>query len=263
MKITVTQPAYYAGEKPNQVTVDFIKSEIEGLEKNELIVFPEYANASGLTEKEAIFSAMEESKGLLDYVSQKAKSKSAYIAINVIEKRNGELKNSTYLFNTKGEVAFIYDKAHLPKAELRMGVVSGKGSCCCEIDNIRFAFMTCYDVYFQEQIEYIADYKPDIILVCSYQRGEREDILRAQAKLIAFRCNAYVARSSYSMNSDEYGGCAMIVAPDGKVLQDMGSKVGVISQNVDVAWKYMRSAGFGEGLIRNDDFISSGRKFFF
>ncbi len=134
----------------------------------------------------------------------------------------------------------------------------GDGTCTCDLDGIRFGFMTCYDVYYNEQIEYLASQKPDIILIPGYQRGERTDIIRAQAKLTAFRCNAYVARSSYSMGTDDKGGCSMIVAPDGQILQDMGKEVGAIAQEVDPTWKYMRTAGFGGGMVRNDDFISAG-----
>ena len=118
--------------------------------------------------------------------------------------------------------------------------------------------MTCYDVYFNEQIEHIAKFKPDIILIPGYQRGERTDIIRAQAKLTAFRCNAYVARSSYSMNDDEHGGCSMIVAPDEQILKDMGKDVGSISAEVDPFQKYMRTAGFGGNIVRNDEFIELG-----
>ena len=84
------------------------------------------------------------------------------------------------------------------------------------------------------------------------------DIIRAQAKLAAFRCNAYVLRSSFSMGSDEKGGCSMIVAPDGQILKDMGKEVGRISAEIDPKQKYMRTAGFGGDVIRNDDFINAG-----
>ena len=110
---------------------------------------------------------------------------------------------------------------------MSLGVKYGDGACICDLDGIRFGFMTCYDIYFNEQIEYLASQKPDIILLPGYQRGETTDIIRAQTKLIAFRCNAYVAKSSYSMNDDEHGGCSMIAAPDGKILVDIG-KVSVL-----------------------------------
>ena len=120
--------------------------------------------------------------------------KSAYIAINVPEQRDGKIKNSTYLFGKDGKPAFVYDKIHLPPSEVALGVARGDGTCVCNLDGIRFGLLTCYDVYFNEQIEYLASQKPDIILIPGYQRGENSDIIRAQTKLIAFHCNAVVAK---------------------------------------------------------------------
>ena len=262
LKITVTQPRYYSGENPDEKISESLLSKLEAINENELIVLPEYSNAGGLSDAESELKAMERAEVMLQKASDVAKNKNAYVSINVLQTRNGEIKNSTYLFDKNGKVAFIYDKQHLPPSEVKLGVKagdsSGKCRCLCELDGIKFAFMTCYDVYFNEQIEYIAKGKPDIILIPGYQRGERTDIIRAQAKLTAFRCNAYVARSSYSMDTDEFGGCSMIVAPDGKILKDMGKDVGCISMEIDPFEKYMRSAGFGEKPVRNDDFISAG-----
>ena len=195
---------------------------------------------------------------MLKKAADTAKQNSAYVAINVLEQRDGDVLNSTYLFNKRGEIAFIYDKIHLPPSEVSLGVKYGDGACICDLDGIRFGFMTCYDVYFNEQIEYLASQKPDIILLPGYQRGETTDIIRAQTKLIAFRCNAYVAKSSYSMNDDEHGGCSMIAAPDGKIIVDIGKGIGSVSADVDPKFKHMRTAGFGGGMIRNDDFINDG-----
>ena len=46
--------------------------------------------------------------------------------------------------------------------------------------------------------------------------------------------------------------------PDGKILADMGKSTGSISCEVDPSYKYMRTAGFGGDVVRNDDFISAG-----
>ena len=97
-----------------------------------------------------------------------------------------------------------------------------------------------------------------VILIPGYQRGETTDIIRAQTKMIAFRCNAFVAKSSYSMDSDEKGGCSMIIAPNGRILKDMGRTIGSVSANIEPKEKYMRTAGFGGGMVRNDDFINYG-----
>jgi len=262
LNVTVIQPKYFSGENPDEKISEFILKELEKVPAGGLIVAPEYSNAGGLSDAESEIKALPRAKIMLKKASEIAKKKSAYVAINVLENRDGKIKNSTYLFDKKGEVSFVYDKQHLPPSEVKLGVsrgnASGKCECLCELDGIRFAFMTCYDVYFNEQIEHIAKGNVDIILIPGYQRGERTDIICAQAKLTAFRCNAYVARSSYSMGSDEHGGCSMIVAPDGKIIKNIGSDVGAISAEINPFEKYMRSAGYGEGLVKNNDFISAG-----
>lgn len=258
MKITVVQPPYFIGNNPDEKIADFLINELQKVEKDSLIVLPEYSNAGGISDIESEKAALPRANKMLKMVAAIAKERSAYVAINVLEERNEEIKNSTYLFDKKGNVAFIYDKIHLPPSEIALGVQCGEGACVCDLDGIRFGFLTCYDVYFNEQIEYLASQKPDIIVIPGYQRGEAADIIRAQTKLIAFRCNSFVAKSSYSMDSDEKGGCSMIVAPDGQILKDMGKAIGSISVEVDPKWKYMRTAGFGGSIIRNDDFINNG-----
>ena len=258
MKVIVVQAPYFVGENPDEKIAKFLVSELEKVNENELIVLPEYSNAGGLCDAESELKAISRAKEMLKKASEIAKEKSAYVAINVLENRDGFIKNSTYLFNKKGETAFIYDKIHLPPAEIDLGVKHGDGMCYCEVDGIRFGFLTCYDVYYNEQIEYLAMKKPDIILIPGYQRGENSDIIRAQTKMIAFRCNSYVLKSSYSMNDDERGGCSMIVAPNGKILSDLGKETGSTSAEIDVKFKYVRNAGYGKGLIRNDEFINIG-----
>lgn len=258
MNITVVQPRYHSGDKPDEVIADFLLRELNTVLPGGLIVLPEYSNAGGLSDPAAELAALPRAAVMKQTASEIAAERAAYVAVNVLERRDGEIWNSTYLYGTDGQVKFVYDKIHLPPSEVSLGVRYGDGACVCDVDGIRFAFMTCYDVYFNEQIEYIASKKPDIILVPGYQRGERTDIIRAQAKLTAFRCNAYVARSSYSMDDDGHGGCSMIVSPDGEILQNMGKDVGSITVAVEPTWKYMRTAGFGGGMVRNDDFVGAG-----
>ena len=258
MKVIVVQPAYFAGDNPDCKIANFLLGELKKAPTGSLIVLPEYSNAGGISDIESEKQAMPRAKEMLKASSEIAKENSVYVAINVLETRDGKIKNSTYLFDKAGEVAFIYDKIHLPPSEIDLGVEYGNGDCTCDLDGIRFGFLTCYDVYFNEQIEYLASQKCDIILIPGYQRGETTDIIRAQTKMIAFRCNSFVAKSSYSMNSDEKGGCSMIIAPNGKILKDMGKSIGAVSTNIEPKEKHMRTAGFGGGIIRNDDFINNG-----
>lgn len=257
-KITVIQPKYYAGQAPDKAIAEFLLREAEQAEAGSLVVLPEYANAGGLSDSEQLLAAAQSAPEMLQRAACIAKRRGIYLSVNVLERREGKLRNSTYLYDKTGATAFIYDKVHLPPAEVRLGIVPGDGSCVCDLDGIRFAFMTCYDVYFYEQTEWLARWKPDVTIVPGYQRAERWDIIQAQTKMLAFRCNAYVARASYSMDSTERGGNTMIVAPDGRILTNLGADVGSATAQVDPKWKYMRTAGFGGGLVRNDDFINQG-----
>ena len=258
MKAIVVQPKYYAGVNPDETIANFLLLELEKAEENSIIVLPEYSNAGGLSDPESELKAVPRAKIMLEKASEIARGKRCYVAINVLEERNGKIYNSTYLYNKEGEVAFVYNKIHLPPSEIDLGVAYGEGECVCEVDGIKFGFLTCYDVYFNEQIEHLAKHKPDIILIPGYQRGETTDIIRAQTKLIAFRCNAHVLKSSYSMDSEERGGCSMIVAPNGKILKDLGLTVGSANCEIDLNFKHVRNAGFGKGLISNDEFINQG-----
>ena len=60
------------------------------------------------------------------------------------------------------------------------------------------------------------------------------------------------------MDSDEHGRCSMIVAPDGKIIKNIGNGVGTVSAEIEPFERYMRSAGYGEGLVKNNEFISAG-----
>ena len=258
MDITVVQPRYRAGENPDEAIARFLLRELNAVRPGGLIVLPEYSNAGGLSDPEAELAALPRAEVMKRTAAEIAGERGAYVAVNVLERREDGLWNSTYLYGTDGIEKFVYDKIHLPPSEVALGVNYGGGACVCDVDGLRFAFMTCYDVYYNEQIEYIAAQKPDIILIPGYQRGERTDIIRAQNKLTAFRCNAYIARSSFSMDDEEHGGCSMIVSPDGEILQNMGADVGSITVAVEPTWKYMRTAGFGGGMVRNDDFVNDG-----
>lgn len=151
LNVTVVQPKYFSGDKPDEKIAEFIYTELDNVSKGGLIVFPEYSNAGGLSDAESELKALPRAEVMLKKAAEIAKNKGAYVSINVLEKRMDEIKNSTYLFNKNGEVAFIYDKQHLPLSEIKLGVKagndSGKCKCLCELDGIKFAFMTCYDVH--------------------------------------------------------------------------------------------------------------------
>ena len=118
MKVTVVQPKYYSGNNPDSVIADFLINKLAEVEKDGIIVLPEYSNAGGLSDPEKELAALPRAAEMLKAASKIAKEKSAYVVINVLERRDGKIKNSSYLFNKSGEAAFVYDKIHLPPSEV-------------------------------------------------------------------------------------------------------------------------------------------------
>lgn len=75
LKITVTQPRYYSGENPDEKISEFLLSNLEEIDENELVVLPEYSNAGGLSDAESELKAMERADVMLQKASDIAKSK--------------------------------------------------------------------------------------------------------------------------------------------------------------------------------------------
>lgn len=181
------------------------------------------------------------------------------------KRRGDKFFNTTCLFSRKGEIVGEYYKQHLPIGETALGVdnkytLQTYAPTVLECEGIRFGFLICYDVYFNEYIERLAAMDVDVILVSSYQRSERMDILEMQAKACAFRCNAYVLRSSYSMGAgSKTGGCSLVVSPDGIIIKNMKQDMGVLVEDIDPKRKYMLSKGYGQPEIKSNLFIENGR----
>jgi glycerophosphoryl diester phosphodiesterase/predicted amidohydrolase len=235
----------------------------------DVILTPEYTNAPGSFEKgRCIPFAVEHTPALLKAAREAAIRCNAIVAVNyVCEAEPGLFRNTTEIFDRSGKSAGRFFKQHLPRAEKNVNLLdeeytrSFRAPTVVEVDNIRFGFLICYDTYFTEYVSQLARQKLDVVLVSSFQRAERKDILRMQNVSLAFNCNAYVLRSSVSMGSESpLGGNSMCVAPDGTILGEYGNRCGVFSTEVeDIKYKYMRSNSFGGKLIPNEKFVEQAR----
>ena len=78
---------------------------------------------------------------------------------------------------------------------------------------------------------------------------------------LAYNTNAYVLRSSVSMDeSSDIGGASMVVAPNGKVLLNLYSQVGLATVDIDPKAKYYKPAGFGNPPSAHYEYIERGRR---
>jgi glycerophosphoryl diester phosphodiesterase len=60
--------------------------------------------------------------------------------------------------------------------------------------------------------------------------------------------------------SSDIGGASMVVAPNGEILADMGSRVGLAVVDIDPAKKYYKPAGFGNPDAAHYEYIEKGRR---
>jgi len=80
-------------------------------------------------------------------------------------------------------------------------------------------------------------------------------------RFLAYNTNAYVVRSSISMDeTSDICGASMVVAPNGDVLANMKSRVGIETVEIDPKKKYLKPAGFGNPDAAHYEYIETGRR---
>lgn len=266
MNIRVIQPPYPKCAEDTPASVAFMIDQLRRCDESlDLILLPECCNApSGCGDSSLLRTLVAENTGkLLDAVKETAIRCKAVVGINLYVYGEGYetvVRNATQLFDSTGNMVAQYDKQHLPASEYTNDAIDHSyltenvNPFCAEVEGVRYAFLTCYDMYYTEFIHRISLEKPDVVLICSLQRAERADILEMQGKNTAFVCNSFVVRSSYHMGYEsKTGGCSMVVAPDGVVLRNFGQELGHFDCQVeDIHWKHRRSNGFGQPEVTND-----------
>lgn len=270
MKVCIVQPAY---------STDYTKSD-EYFEKElalfdqcdpsmDLIVFPESCDVPCLARKkeDSEQSARKYNQKLLERASQTAKRCNALVFINARSESDKGFRNTTYAFNRQGQIVGKYYKQHLTPGEVSRLKLDSDYSFefsepdVIEIEGIRFGFLVCYDCYFYEAFSNMARKNLDAIIVCSHQRSDTHNALEIMNRFLAYNTNAYVIRSSVSMDeSSEIGGGSMVVSPGGDVLCNLKSRVGMETVEIDVTKKYYKPAGYGNPDAAHYEYIEKGRR---
>ncbi len=270
MKVCIVQPPYSTDFSQAE---EYFRWEMEAFdrcdESMDLIVFPESADTPCMAHSEDDVKKAYEMffDRLYKKAVETAKRCNAVLFFNAHEKGEKGFYNSTFAIDRNGELAGIYHKQHLTPGEIsNYKLVSDytyehSVPQVIEIDGIRYCFLTCYDFYFYEIFPAIARQKPDIIIGCSHQRSDKQSALETINRFCAYNTNAYVVRSSVSMGEDtDIGGGSCVVAPDGEMLIDMKSRVGLATVEIDPMKKYYKPAGFGNPDAAHYEYIEKGRR---
>ena len=270
MKVCIIQPPYSTDYSRSD---EHFKIELELLSRcddsMDLIVLPESCDIPCLahSEEERMASVARYNERFLSAVSDTARRCGAIVFANARYKTDRGYRNTTYAFDRKGEVVGHYFKEHTTPGEVAAPELDSSYTfehtepTVIEIEGIRFGFLTCYDFYFYESFAAMARRGLDVIIGCSHQRSDTHRALQIMSQFLAYNTNAYVVRSSVSMDeSSDIGGGSMIVAPDGRVLTNLESRVGLACVELDPHEKYYKPAGFGNPPSAHYEYIEKGRR---
>ena len=270
MKVCVIQP-YYSVDfaDADQCFEDELALLEQCDESMDLIVLPEMSDMPSLakTLEQRMICREKYTDRLLDKVKETAVRCNAMIFVNANYHNGVGYRNTTYAFDRQGNQVGHYFKEHLTPGE---GVMPERDSeysfeytkpVIVEMEGLRFGFMTCYDFYFYEYFSVMARQNIDILIGCSHQRSDTHDALETMSKFAAYNTNSYMIRSSVSMGEDSpLGGQSLVVAPTGKVLAKMESRIGMAVVDIDPKDKYYKPAGFGNPPAAHYEYVEAGRR---
>lgn len=270
MKVCIVQPHY---DVDYSRSLELYQWEMDALDRcdetMDMIVFPEAADVPALApDREAFMASVDRfAAPLLAKAAATAKRCNAVLFINCTFMSPTGPRNTTFCFDREGNDAGHYYKQHLTPGEVTKRKLDSDYTfqfsepTVVTIDGIRYGFLTCYDFYFYEAYANIARQKVDVIIGCSHQRSDTHLSLEIMSQFLAYNTNAYVVRSSVSMNEDsDIGGGSMVVAPTGQILLNMKSRVGMECVEIDVTQKYYKPAGFGNPPAAHYEYVEAGRR---
>lgn len=270
MKICLIQPAYSSDyEKIDYYFEEQIKLMHQCDDSIDMIVMPESCDIPCLANtREKAYAAYEKyNRIFLDEVSATAKRCNAMVFANARSLEESGLRNTTYAFDREGNIVGKYFKEHLTPGEVTKTRLDSDYTfeftepTVIEMEGYRFGFLVCYDSYFYEYFSALARQNLDFIIVCSHQRSDTHLALEIFSQSLAYNTNAYVVRSSITMDeSSDICGGSMVVAPNGKVLVNAKSRIGLTTVEIDPTAKYFKPAGFGNPPSAHYEYLEKGRR---
>ena len=270
MKVCIAQPEYCTDFSRSD---EFFEKELKLFDmcdsSMDIIVFPEYSDVPCLTKTREQFEASVEKYNplLVKKAAETAKRCNAVLFVCGGDRTDNGISNTTFAFDRNGNIVGKYRKQHPTWGEITNRNLDAQYSfehsepTVVEIDGKRYAFLTCYDLYFYENFANIARMNVDAIIGCSHQRSDTHLALETMSRFLAYNTNAYVLRSSVSMDvNSDVGGASLVAAPTGEILLNMKSRVGIETVDIDLDKKYYKPAGYGNPPSAHYEYIELGRR---
>ncbi len=248
MKIIIFQPQY---PDPSGAAscISWQKDQFEKLAADniDMIILPEYCNCPGIENADELRAfSKTEGKEYIEFLKKQAQRLECIICAGVIQAtRTQKMYNCVIFIDQTGCVKYTYDKVHLTDSELQAGISPGSKIGLFSYNNIRYGFAVCFDTYFPEYFEALAEYRPDIIILPAYQRSETSERLEYLCRTRAVDSGCTILRSSYAMKDKNTGGCSMVVLPDGTITANAKGEAGILEISVNPQYQYVKAVSHG------------------
>lgn len=194
--------------------------------------------------KEDINKSVETSSDINNKMKELARKGVCYIISNILEKSNGNIYNTAFLIDRKGEITGKYSKTHLSPRERIFkfesdlyGNSPGDKFPIFETDFGKIAIMICMDIHVVEVARIYGVKGAEILFWPTQAYGPSEDFLITLIRSRAMDNQMYCVASNFCKKPYHPGkemGRACIVGLDGKIIVDTGNSPGLATADIDL-----------------------------
>lgn len=181
--------------------------------------------------------AGEPTKSFLSELAQKHKVN--IIGGSIANKIDGKIYNTSYVYNSKGELVHEYSKIHLvPMLDEHLYLTGGeKKGQVFELDGVKMGVIICYDLRFPELARSLALQGAQVLFVVAHWPKPRINHWRHIQVARAIENQMFVVSSNTvgKLGDVEYGGTSLITDPWGENLAEgSNSKIETLTASLDV-----------------------------
>jgi carbon-nitrogen family hydrolase len=214
---------------------DLVKKAGEG--NPDVIVLPEIFNTAEIDyqAREYADNNGEYTKELMAKLSKKLHT--YIVGGSILEKRDEEIYNTSYVFDRSGNILGSYDKTHLYSSSGEKDIVkAGNDRLIFEIDGIRCGVVICYDIEFASWVTSYALNGVDVLFNPAAWHQDwminYDSLIRARA--IENQIFVVGVNSTGRAYEGYFGGHSQIVDPMGRYIIDPNTKGPIKTKSIDI-----------------------------
>lgn len=207
-------------------------------EQADLILLPELWT-TGYDLKNLDSTADKNGQKVISFISSLASTYHINIIAGSIAKKldNGDVTNTSYVFNRNGEVIGEYSKVHLFRLmEEEKYLVAEDKDGHFTIDNIPSAVNICYDIRFPEWVRKHVLNGAKVVFVTAEWPLPRKDHWRTLllARAIENQCFIVACNRVGSDPNNEFAGHSMIINPWGEIIAEANESEQILYGDIDL-----------------------------